>query len=130
MENKMRYFLTTLFLLVFIFTGTKICEAKVLGELPFVLRPEMIQIDGEELFVLENTEITVYSTKTLKILRKFGKNGPGPGEWMTVPGWMHQMQIHNGMVLVTDVKKLLYYSKEQIFWLGTKIPNSWGEQDE
>jgi len=50
------------------------------GTLEGVLVPEMIQVSGDELYVLEGATIYVYSLKDLKLLCKFGQKGEGPGE--------------------------------------------------
>lgn len=51
-----------------------------LGILTHVNRPEMIEIYNDQLIAVEGASIIFYNLKDLKFIRKFGKEGEGPGE--------------------------------------------------
>lgn len=50
------------------------------GIVPGVLKPEMIRVLDDELFVVEGAAVWIYSLKDLKLKRKIGRQGEGPGE--------------------------------------------------
>jgi hypothetical protein len=58
---------------------------KKLAALKEVVNATAIEIDGDELFVLDEVVVYVYSMKDFKLLRKFGREGNGPGEFVYYP---------------------------------------------
>ena len=56
-----------------------------LGVLEGVLKPQMIQVHGGELFVAEGQYIHVFSLPDMKKKFRIGKDGEGPGEFKLDP---------------------------------------------
>ncbi len=101
--------------------------AENLGTLKEVLVPEMIQVSGDELYVLEGATIYVYSLKDLKLLRKFGQKGEGPGELKIMAAFQNSFTVYPDYVFVQGFDKVIFFSKqgklirEQRFNMITKI---------
>lgn len=49
------------------------------------MKPRFMQIGGDDLLVLEELTIRVFSLKTYKLKYKFGRKGEGPGEFQFPP---------------------------------------------
>ena len=87
-------------------------QADNLGNLTGVLQPESIQVDGDELYVVEKARIFVYSLKNLQLLRKFGREGDGPGELKVFPFWPNSITILPDSIFAEGLYKFIYFSKE------------------
>lgn len=97
--------LTSLLLMLFL---TSIGFAEKVADLPDIMKPEFVTVDGNDLFILEKFSINKYSLKTFKLEAKFGKRGEGPGEMMETP----LICILPDSVLANSVGKFLWFSKE------------------
>jgi hypothetical protein len=101
--------------------------AENLGTLEEVLVPEMIQVSGDELYVLEGATIYVYSLKDLKLLCKFGQKGEGPGELKIMASFPNNFTVYPDYVFVQGFDKVIFFTKqgklirEQRFNMITKI---------
>jgi hypothetical protein len=83
-----------------------------LGVLPEIMKPGMIDVEGNELFIMEGATINVYSLKDLSFLRKFGKKGEGPGELKVRPGWQNTIIAYPDHIVVECSNKIIFFSKE------------------
>jgi len=101
--------------------------AENLGTLEGVLVPEMIQVSGDELYVLEGATIYVYSLKDVTLLRKFGQKGEGPGELKIMAAFQNSFTVYPDYVFVQGFDKVIFFTKqgklmrEQRFNMITKI---------
>jgi hypothetical protein len=102
---KLLVILSLLFLASFVLAAN-------LGTLEEVLVPEMIQVSGDELYVLEGATIYVYSLKDLKLLRKFGQKGEGPGELKTMAAFPNNFTVYHDYVFVQGFDKVIFFSKQ------------------
>ena len=87
-----------------------ICDAAELARLPELLHPTMIDIYKDELFVLEEASVHVFSLKDFSLKRSFGKKGEGPGELMSNPDLPNAMQIFDQKIMVYSYNKLILFS--------------------
>lgn len=71
-----------------------------------------LEIDGEELFVLDEVVVYVYSLKDYRFLRKFGRKGNGPGEMVYHRVSPVQMELFNNNVYLYRMFKLVNFSKD------------------
>ncbi len=85
------------------------------GILPEILRPDMIDVDGNHLFVLEGTSIYIYDLKDLKLLMKFGKKGDGPGELKAVPFVPNWLKVLPDSIMTNTFDKIAFFSKDGKF---------------
>lgn len=95
--------------------GTVFGEKKNLGILSNVMKPDMIQVYGNELYVSQNSTFFVYSLKDLKLLRQFGRKGEGPGELITVQNSPTKIAVSKENILVTGVGKAIFFAKDGKF---------------
>ena len=106
----MRKILIIVLLLIILFTlgiyGEKIAT------LPELTKPESITMDKDELVAVEGATIFVYSTRDFKLLRKFGKQGQGPGELTAAPNYSNKISLFPDHILVESLNKLVYFSRE------------------
>lgn len=100
-----------LFLLIFLLCVSYGFPRK-LGALPEIMKPGMIDVYDDELFVIEGATIYLYSLKDLSLIRKFGKMGEGPGELKVRPGWQTTIITYPGHILVECSNKIIFFSKE------------------
>lgn len=77
-----------------------------------VLKPEMLKVSGNEIYVVEGSTIFMYSLENLKLIRKFGKKGEGPGELKSVPKFSNTVLIYPEFVLAESIDKVIYFSKK------------------
>jgi len=90
--------------------------------LPELINPSMMETDGERLFILDGINVYVYALDDFRLMKKFGKQGEGPGELMTQPDLPLNMYVHKDRVIVNSSRKLAYFDKEGQFVKETKIP--------
>jgi hypothetical protein len=50
--------------------------------MPDLLKPDSITVDGGEIFITDQTTVLIYSLKDFRLLKKFGKRGEGPKEFL------------------------------------------------
>ena len=94
-----------LLVLALTLSGEKLAELDNLG------RPEQIAVDGETLYVLEDTSVYMYSLKDYRLLKQFCKKGNGPGELKPLPNFKLQMAVDKSNVLVNSYSKMILYTK-------------------
>jgi len=80
---------------------------KKLATLKEVVNATSIEIDGDELFVLDEVVVYVYSMKDFKLLRKFGREGDGPGEFFYYPISPVMMVVINDEVVLCRLKYII-----------------------
>jgi len=94
-------------------TGSVLPEVRIMEDL---VKPSMITVKDGRLYILEKTTISIYSLKDLKLIRKFGKSGEGPREFMARPyGPPMSMSFVNGKLVVNSNNKLSCFTPEGKF---------------
>ena len=84
--------------------------AEKLAVLPELNRPSYIETRDNEVYVLDDTVVKVYSLKDCRLLRQFGKTGNGPGELMPNDEIPLQMQMVDGQIFLNSQTKFIHYS--------------------
>ncbi|MFC2154876.1 hypothetical protein ACFLRB_00080 [Acidobacteriota bacterium] len=107
---------TILLILALILSGEKIAELSNLG------RPEIIAIDGETLYVLEDAFVYMYSLKDYRLLNQLGKKGNGPGELKPLPNYKIQMEVDKSNILLNSYSKMVLYTKAGEFLKEKRFP--------
>lgn len=78
-----------------------------------ISKPAMMVIEDNRLYVLEKTTIYIYSLKDFKLIKKFGRAGEGPGEFMARPfGAPMSMSFVDDKLVVNSNNKLTYLTKD------------------
>ncbi len=76
--------------------------------LPEILKPVAIAADDEQLYVAEKVTVYVYSLKDYKLIKKFGRRGRGPGEFIRIRDLVPQ----DDSLLVTSIGDVYFFSKD------------------
>jgi len=105
---KKRFF----WILMIVLLVSHAVSAEMIGELSGVLKPESIQVSGNELYVVEGGSFLVYSLTDLKLTRKFGKKGEGPGELKVFPFWMNALYPLKNSLYAEGFDKFIFFNKE------------------
>jgi hypothetical protein len=86
-------------LFLILFTG--LCFAEKVASFTEFTNPYESQVDVDRFYISEDTSIYIYSLKDYKLIKKFGKKGEGPGEFLIVGtgnGLLIDIQPDNIMV--------------------------------
>jgi hypothetical protein len=83
---------------------------KKLGTLSDILKPELLRVSGDKLCVLEGASISIFSTKDLKRITTFGKQGEGPGEMMATPLISNNISVYPDYLFADGINKIIYYT--------------------
>ena len=98
--------------------------AKKLAALPQLTNPVSIEIDEDELYVLDEVLVHVYSLKDYRLLRKFGKKGEGQGQLMPNTEVPVVMNIANRNLFLNSQIKMIRFSKKGEIIKEQRIPFS------
>lgn len=82
-----------------------------IGSLPDVMKPSMIVVKNNKLYIAEGAIFSVYSIYDQKLLHKFGKKGEGPGELIEIPHIPNKISVQKGNIFVTGIGKAISFSK-------------------
>jgi len=91
---------------------SSILSGKELGILSDILKPQLLEVKNEKLFIIEGAEVYIYSAKDLKLLKKFGKKGEGPGELQVLPFLSNIIFVYPEYLFVQGLNKIIYYTHE------------------
>lgn len=121
MKKTITSIILVLLIPVFLSTATKVIP------LPGVNKPEQqVAIDKDRMYVIEGTTIYIYSLKDFKLIKKFGKRGEGPQEFMTSafmgPIGTLWVDVQSDYILVKSLGKLSWFSKNGAFIKEAKSP--------
>lgn len=94
--------------------GFSFLFSKNIGPVPGVLKPNMMEVAGDELYIVEGAVISIYSLNDLQLIRRFGRDGEGPGELKVVPYYNNRVSVFPDFILAESVDRLIYFSKEGI----------------
>ena len=72
-------------------------------ELPEIRNPHLILADKDQVYIAESDSISIYSIKSLKRIKKFGRMGEGPGE---LKGMVTGMYVRTENILVNSVGRV------------------------
>jgi len=107
--------------LVLIFT-TFTFPVESLGVLEGVLKPSVIDIQKDRLFVMDIDQVRIYSIKDLSLLKSFGKRGEGPGEYKVHPDIPLSLKASDDFLVVESIDKLSFFSPDGNYLKEVKIP--------
>lgn len=98
--------------------------AEKMGVLSSTAKPDNITIHGNELYIVEGAEIFIYSLKDLKLVRKFGKRGEGPGEMLVIPNrYYNCLHVTDDAIYAESYNKLIIFNKDGSVRQEIKKPN-------
>lgn len=85
------------------------------GILYEVLKPDNISIFQDELYVAEGSVFYIYTLNDLKLKKKFGSKGEGPGEILSVPNFPTRIHGFPDYILVEGINKILFFTRNGEF---------------
>lgn len=94
-------------------------EVVVLKELTY---PYNMQISENEIFISEQAHIYIYSLNDLKLIRKFGRKGEGPGEFITHKVKPIQFDVHPECVYVESMMRVTIFNRKGQHKKTIKLP--------
>lgn len=109
-----------LFLLFIIFVFLQYSEN--MGNLPGILKPEMLTVSGDELYVVQGARVHIYSLKDLSLKRTLGREGEGPGELKVAPNWYNNVTVLKTKIFIDGLDKVVFYSKSGMYLGEMKKP--------
>jgi hypothetical protein len=116
-----RIVLIILCFLLFLFLIDLSAETRVIP-LPQIINPDAFQLDSDIMVVAQKASISVYSLRDFKIIRTFGKEGEGPGEFQLLPvGSGLEIDIFPEAIVVNSIGKTSFYSRKGEFIKEKKI---------
>ena len=80
--------------------------------MPDVLNPETISMDNKQLYITENANVYIYSLKDFKLIRKFGKAGSGPKEFLVNAQSRLFLDSQGKNLLISSQLKVSTFSKK------------------
>jgi len=90
----------------------KLSFAAQIGTLPGLLKPGVIRVFENELFVIQNSTVYSYSLKDLALKREFAREGEGPGELKKVPNFSNDILVYPDYIFVESIDKIVYFSRD------------------
>ncbi len=118
MMKKLMLLLTVILLSFPVLTGA----AQKLGEIPELMKPGMLEVDDNKLYVVQGATVHVFSLENLKEIHRFGKKGEGPGELPTVPRWNNRLLITPDAIYMEGERKIIRFDKQGNFLSETRKP--------
>jgi len=101
---------TMLLAIILLISTILVFPAVSLGELDGVLKPSIIDIVKDRLFVMDTEQVRVFDMKTMELLNSFGKRGEGPGEYKIIPNFPLSLKAFDDFLIVESIDKLSYFS--------------------
>jgi len=83
-----------------------------LGTLEEVVRPQMMKIFDNELFVVQKHNIFIYSVPDLALKKKLGKEGEGPGEFKVRPSRSIIISVNRDHIIAESRFKIIFFSRK------------------
>jgi len=82
----------------------------------------MISVEGNRLYILDGTQVHIFSMPELKRVKSFGKEGKGPGEFQT--DFMNQLRLMllPDKIVLSDFRKAALYSRDGEFIREISFP--------
>ncbi|UCH93685.1 MAG: hypothetical protein JSV88_25920 [Candidatus Aminicenantes bacterium] len=101
-------------------------KAAILTELA---NPYKMEADNRRLYIAEGASIFIYSLKDYSFIKRFGKQGEGPGEFKVVPNsnmGSVQFDIYPDYLIVHSIGRVSFFTKQGEFIKEMQSPSSAG----
>jgi hypothetical protein len=82
-----------------------------LATFPEIMKPTSIAVDNNQLYICERSSIYLYSTTDFKLVKKFGRQGEGPGEFKNGP----ILKVFPDYLLINSIGKVIYFTRDGEF---------------
>jgi hypothetical protein len=105
-----------LFLSIITLTGVSLAERA--ATLPEIMHPFSICVDSDRLYISEGVTVFIYSLKDFRLVKKFGKEGEGPGEVLLNRRGANTdiaLFLEKDLLIISTRGKVIYFSKDGDF---------------
>lgn len=113
--------LILLFYIIFFVILILNAEVKVIP-IPDVVNPASVTLDENQLYITEGTSIYIYTLPDFKLIKKFGKRGEGPREFLPPFGGNVNIDVQPDELMVIGAFKLSYFSKQGDYKKELRLP--------
>jgi hypothetical protein len=118
MIKKIMTILLTMILAVVLPAQTKIIP------MPDLQKPEAVLVDQTQMYVGEGVFIYIYSLKDFKLIKKIGKRGEGPQEFILDPRFGPLfINVQAGDIFTESLGKVSWFAKDGAFKKEQKLPS-------
>jgi hypothetical protein len=76
-------------------------------ELPGIINPGSVAVDENHIYITDFPSVYIYSLKDYRLIKKFGRRGEGPREWLK----FNLLSLHENYLVIGDRNKMLFFSK-------------------
>jgi hypothetical protein len=99
-------------LIVFLFLFAGLVFAGKIVPLDGPLRPHIIKVNEERVYIVDGITIYIYSLREFKLIKKFGKEGEGPQEFKER---IYGLDIRPDFIIVNSEGRFSHFTKEGDF---------------
>jgi hypothetical protein len=107
-------------LCLIIVTSGVLLKAGNVHPLPEIMKPNIIAVNGNKLYISDQYTIIVYSLDNFSVLHRFGRKGDGPLEFRLLPF----LYFFAEKLWVRDGSKILIFSKGMKLIKEMRVPIS------
>jgi len=101
---------------VALFLIASLVQAKKIASFPYLTKPDQMAVHQGRLYITERATIHIYSLKDFKLIKKFGKQGEGPGEFkIPLIGPPIVVMPYTDHLLINSDNKLSYFTRDGEF---------------
>jgi len=124
-----RLILTTLILLSFFVMNTGFLYPKKIATLSEIVNPYKMIIDNNRLYVSEGASIFIFSLPDGRLIKKFGQQGEGPGEFKVNPNanlGSLQFDVFPEYIVIYSIGRISFFKKQGEFLKEMKFTSTSG----
>lgn len=114
----------TLFLVIIILTISLSLQSEGIV-LQDIVNPSNITLDAKQIYITQDTDVFIFNRKTGELIKKFGKQGEGPGEFRKSPApWIPSLTMYitaDNRLMINSMGKVSFFSSEGKFISEKKI---------
>jgi hypothetical protein len=112
-----------LLLLGFFLACCLMVPAQKVATFPELINPDYFRMDNRQIYFVEGTFIYIYSLKDFKLVKRFGKRGEGPREFLLNPIVKTPLlDVQTDNIVVHSFGKISLFSRNGDFKKEMKIP--------
>lgn len=115
--ERKRKFTKTIFLIIILLLLMKGIYAEKIILIPGIFEPSSIVVDKDQIYIVEDTTIYIYSLEDLNLKKKFGRKGEGPQEFKDD---IQSIEVKSDYILVNSLNKVSFFTRDGSF-LDEKI---------
>ena len=111
-------------IIIFFLIGVSQGFPRKLTSFPDMLKAEMVRVKQDRIFVTHEATVSIYSLADFKLIKKFGKKGEGPREFViNPPDNPLKIEILPDYILVNSVRKISYFTLDGEFVKEERNPH-------